>query len=149
MEEKSVEEKRNLRRMEDSRKAKPGRIIIHKISVLWSFPLKKPTVVQAKKETGIMTKEHLWPPLCGQEGIYIQKVDMLTYSTSILLLVLPTNWYFRYYLFMKVTIYIRRGVQIIGWSVRIALIACFTQYSGFKGGRKGSISFLKYLIKID
>lgn len=45
-------------------------------------------------------------------------------------------------LFMKVTIYMRRGVQIIGWSVRIALIACFTQYSGFNGGRKGSISFL-------
>lgn len=35
-----------------------------------------------------------------------------------------------------------RGVQIIGWSVRMALMACFTQNSGFRGGRKGSISFL-------
>lgn len=58
----------------------------------------------------------------------------------------PMNWHFRSYLFMKVTMYMRRGVQIIGWSVRIALMACFTQYSGFKGGRKGSISFLKELI---
>lgn len=30
----------------------------------------------------------------------------------------------------------------MGWSVRIALMACLTQNSGFKGGRKGSISFL-------
>lgn len=30
----------------------------------------------------------------------------------------------------------------MGWSVRIALMACFTQNSGFRGGRKGSISFL-------
>lgn len=36
-----------------------------------------------------------------------------------------------------------RGVQIMGWSVRIALMACLTQNSGFRGGRKGSISFLK------
>lgn len=74
---------------------------------------------------------------------------MFMHFTSILLLVLATKWHFRRYLFMKVTIYMRRGVQIIGWSVRIALIACFTQYSGFNGGRKGSISFLKYLIKAD
>lgn len=30
-------------------------------------------------------------------------------------------------LFMKVTMYMRRGVQIMGWSVRMAFIACFTQ----------------------
>lgn len=37
-----------------------------------------------------------------------------------------------------------RGVQIMGWSVRMALMACLTQNSGFRGGRKGSISFLKW-----
>ncbi|CAH6777237.1 AABR07046713.2 [Phodopus roborovskii] len=31
------------------------------------------------------------------------------------------------YLFMKVTMYMRRGVQIMGWSVRMAFMACFTQ----------------------
>uniref|UniRef100_A0A0E9SZC1 Secreted protein n=1 Tax=Anguilla anguilla TaxID=7936 RepID=A0A0E9SZC1_ANGAN len=36
----------------------------------------------------------------------------------------------------------RRGVQIMGWSVRMALIAWFTQYSGFRGGRNDAISFL-------
>lgn len=46
------------------------------------------------------------------------------------------------YVFMKFTTYIARGVQTIGWSVRMALIACFTQYSGFRGGKKGAISFL-------
>lgn len=69
--------------------------------------------------------------------------------SHILWIALPNNWDFSSYLFMKVTIYMRRGVQIIGWSVRMALIACFTQYSGFKGGRKGSISFLEHFIKTD
>lgn len=31
------------------------------------------------------------------------------------------------HLFMNVTMYMRRGVQTMGWSVRMALIACFTQ----------------------
>ena len=31
------------------------------------------------------------------------------------------------HLFMKVTMYMRRGVQIMGWSVRMAFMACFTQ----------------------
>ena len=30
----------------------------------------------------------------------------------------------------------------MGWSVRMALMDCLTQNSGFRGGRKGSISFL-------
>lgn len=38
--------------------------------------------------------------------------------------------------------YMTRGVQIIGWSVNMALMACCTQYSGFSGGKKGAISFL-------
>lgn len=40
----------------------------------------------------------------------------------------------------------------MGWSVRMPLMACFTQNSGFRGGRKGSISFLngkKTFIFID
>lgn len=44
--------------------------------------------------------------------------------------------------FMKVTMYMTRGVQIIGWSVSMALMACLTQYSGFSGGNNGAISFL-------
>lgn len=46
------------------------------------------------------------------------------------------------YVFMKVTMYMTRGVHIIGWSVSIALVACWTQYSGFSGGKNGAISFL-------
>lgn len=46
------------------------------------------------------------------------------------------------YVFMKVTMYMTRGVQIIGWSVSMALMACLTQYSGFSGGNNGAISFL-------
>lgn len=46
------------------------------------------------------------------------------------------------YLFIKLTMYTMRGVQIMGWSVRMALMACFTQNSGLNGGRNGSISFL-------
>lgn len=46
------------------------------------------------------------------------------------------------YVFIKVTMYMTRGVQIMGWSVSIALMACLTQYSGFSGGNSGAISFL-------
>ncbi len=38
--------------------------------------------------------------------------------------------------------YMTRGVQIIAWSVSMALMACLTQYSGFSGGNNGAISFL-------
>ncbi len=46
------------------------------------------------------------------------------------------------HLFIKLTMYTMRGVQIMGWSVRMALMDCFTQNSGLNGGRNGSISFL-------
>lgn len=51
---------------------------------------------------------------------------------------------FNPYLFIKLTMYMMRGVQIMGWSVRMALMACFTQNSGLSGGRNGSISFLNH-----
>lgn len=51
---------------------------------------------------------------------------------------------------MKVTMYMIRGVQIIAWSVSMALMACFTQYSGFSGGKSGAISFLfKKIVQLE
>lgn len=47
------------------------------------------------------------------------------------------------HVFMKVTAYMARGVQTIGWSVRMALMALSTQCSGFSGGKNGAISFLR------
>lgn len=46
------------------------------------------------------------------------------------------------HVFMKVTAYMARGVQTIGWSVRMALMALSTHCSGFSGGKNGAISFL-------
>ena len=45
------------------------------------------------------------------------------------------------HLFMKLTMYTMRGVQIMGWSVRMALMHCFTQNSGLRGGGKGQTPF--------
>lgn len=49
MEEKSVEQNMNLMRMEDNRNSKLG-CTIHRITVLWNFPRKQYSLMQAKRQ---------------------------------------------------------------------------------------------------
>lgn len=108
--------------------------------------LPKQATYKHASQQRLMSSSKMAPMACVGGRLFVSR----NWTCSCILgIALPNNWHFSSYLFMKVTIYMRRGVQIIGWSVRMALIACFTQYSGFKGGRKGSISFLEHLIKTD